>query len=114
MNHVDNQPLELDEKDKFEVELYKGIKNDPYFKHYLYNNFAYFAETMNDMIAGSPFISRGHVLYILIYNNYIFFIFFRNLKIMFVTPNCQLHQRSKMSGQKLRKRKPFPKANLTC
>ena len=63
MNYVDNQPLELDEKDKFEVELYKGIKNDPYFKHYLYNNFAYFAETMNDMIAGSPFISRGHVQY---------------------------------------------------
>ena len=61
MSHVEKQTLEVDEKDKFEIELYKGIKNDPYFKHYLYTNFAYFAETMNDFMAGYPFITRGHV-----------------------------------------------------
>jgi len=61
MEDVSKKSLDLDENDKFEVELYKGIKNDPYFKHYLYTNFSNFAETMNDFMAGHPFISRGHV-----------------------------------------------------
>jgi len=62
LKNVDKKPIELDEKDKYEVELYKGIKNDPYFRHYLHNNFSYFSETMNDIVAGFPYMSRGHVI----------------------------------------------------
>ena len=51
----------MSENDKFEIELYKGIKNDPYYKHYLYTSLSYFAETMNDTISGMPNLLKGFV-----------------------------------------------------
>ncbi len=66
MKDVGKQPLELNEKDKFEIELYKGIKNDPYFKHHLHTHFAFFSEQMNDFVGGAPYMSKGHVRQVLI------------------------------------------------
>jgi hypothetical protein len=64
---VENEPLELDENDTFEIELYKGIKNDPFYKHYLYTNLSYFAETMNDTVSGLPHFLKGFVIIHIIY-----------------------------------------------
>jgi hypothetical protein len=51
----------LNESEILEIEVYKGIKNDPYYKHYLYNNFAFFAENMNEIVSGYPNIFKGFV-----------------------------------------------------
>lgn len=61
IKNVEKKPLELTENEVFEMELYKGIKNDPYYKHYLYNHFAFFAETMNDIVSGLPHVFKGYV-----------------------------------------------------
>jgi hypothetical protein len=55
----------LSENDKFEMELYKGIKNDPYYKHYLHTSISYYSETMSDVVAGMPYLLKGFVNFIL-------------------------------------------------
>jgi|LauGreDrversion4_2_1035121.scaffolds.fasta_scaffold494249_2 hypothetical protein len=68
MKDAESTPLTLTDGDKFEIELYKGMKNDPYFKHHLHTHFAYFAEVMNDFVSAAPLMSKGHV-YILLNRN---------------------------------------------
>lgn len=43
------------------MEIYKGIKNDPLYRHYLHTHLAYFAETAIDMTANLPFSIKGIV-----------------------------------------------------
>ena len=43
---VENSPIELSEMDRFEIETYKGIKNDPLYKHYLRTHLSYFSEKL--------------------------------------------------------------------
>jgi small subunit ribosomal protein S9 len=49
----------LTNDDLYEIEIYKGIKNDPMFKHYLRNHLAFYAETANDMMSSLPYTPRG-------------------------------------------------------
>lgn len=51
--------LKLDDRDLYEIEAYKGIKNDPYYKHYLHTHLALFSETFNDVKSSMPHFIRG-------------------------------------------------------
>ncbi len=57
----DRNPLELNNYDQFEIEAYKGVKNDPFFKHYLKTHLSFFLETYNETTANTPFYMRGFV-----------------------------------------------------
>ena len=54
-------PYEYDNYDTFELEAYKGIKNDPFFKHYLKTHLSFFLETYNEATLNTPFYTRGFV-----------------------------------------------------
>lgn len=43
------------------MEVYKGIKNDPFFKHYLKTHLSFFLETYNEATANTPFYMKGFV-----------------------------------------------------
>lgn len=62
---LDKTPLELNNYDLFEIEAYKGIKNDPFFKHYLKTHLSFFLETYNETTLNTPFYMRGFVKKIL-------------------------------------------------
>lgn len=57
----DKIPLELNNYDMFELEAYKGIRNDPFFKHYLKTHLSFFIETYNETTSNTPFYMKGFV-----------------------------------------------------
>jgi len=59
--YFDKIPIEKDQYDRYEIEAYKGIKNDPFFKHYLKTHFSFFLETYNEATLNTPFYTRGFV-----------------------------------------------------
>lgn len=59
--HFENIPYEYDQYDKYEIEAYKGVKNDPFFKHYLKTHLSFFLETYNEATLNTPFYTRGFV-----------------------------------------------------
>jgi len=63
----DKTPLELNNYDQFELQAFKGIKNDPYFKHYLKTHLGFFLESYNETTANTPFYMRGFVSFIFIF-----------------------------------------------
>lgn len=54
-------PPDLTENDLYEIEAYKAYKNDPVFKHYLYNHLSFFTEKLNDNFSTIPFAMKGIV-----------------------------------------------------
>jgi len=60
----DRIPLEFNSYDQFEIEAYKGVKNDPFFKHYLKTHLGFFIETYNETTLNTPFYMRGFVNFI--------------------------------------------------
>ena len=59
--YFDKIPIEKDQYDRYEIEAYKGIKNDTFFKHYLKTHFSFFLETYNEATLNTPFYTRGFV-----------------------------------------------------
>ena len=57
----ENEVVDLEENDLYEIESYKAYKNDPVFKHYLYNHLSFFSEKLNDNMSTLPFTLRGVV-----------------------------------------------------
>ena len=57
----DIEETDINENDLYEIEAFKSYKNDPVFKHYLYNHLSFFAEKMNDNLSTLPFTLRGIV-----------------------------------------------------
>ena len=47
---IDSKDLKLSEDDKFEIEVFKTYKNDPFFKHYLHNHLSFFSEKIDETI----------------------------------------------------------------
>ena len=64
-SHFDKIPFDVDQYDRYEIETYKGIKNDPFFKHYLKTHLSFFLETYNEATLNTPFYTRGFVIYIM-------------------------------------------------
>lgn len=56
-----DENFKLDDYDRYEIELYKGIKNDPMYKHYLYTHVAFFSERITDEKSDFPFSTKGYV-----------------------------------------------------
>jgi hypothetical protein len=58
---AEQQPLTLSEADQYELEAYKGIKQDPLFKHYLHTHLSFFSEKLSDITSPDAAYSRGYV-----------------------------------------------------
>jgi hypothetical protein len=61
INKVSKQPIVLNEGDQYELEAYKGLKNDPLYKHYLHTHLSYFSEKMSDLNTTGGAYVRGYV-----------------------------------------------------
>lgn len=57
----EKKDIKLTKEEQFEVELYKGFKNDPFYKHYLRTHLAFFSETISDIHFNLPHSMRGFV-----------------------------------------------------
>jgi hypothetical protein len=55
------QPIVLSEADQYELEAYKGIKQDPLYKHYLHTHLAFFSEKVSDIISTGGAYQKGYV-----------------------------------------------------
>ena len=48
---------------RLEIQMFHSFKQDPYFKHYLYNNFRQFSDEMDDTFGNFPGPQTNNMLY---------------------------------------------------
>jgi hypothetical protein len=61
VNKATKQPIVLSEGDQYELEAYKGIKQDPLYKHYLHTHLSFFSEKLSDVISTGGSYVKGYV-----------------------------------------------------
>jgi len=61
IRNIDKTDTKLNDDDIYEIELYKSFRNDPFFKHYLYNHLSFYSEKIDEAIQNYPYSVKGNV-----------------------------------------------------